>query len=180
MKMNQGPPQTPTQGKWGPNGWAPGHTTRGRRGQPADSAAEAQRPVCRRVAIATAGPASARGPPSLPAGARPAPRRQRPLTRARGRAGFRLARTLRPGGSRARNSAPGETFRPAGQPQGGGRGPLGDKVRRPARSPSPRSWAVKEGDPRVRSGASPRAAPPRDGPENPVSGTEKQTRFTGN
>lgn len=120
------------------------------------------------------------GPARPSRGARPAPQRQGPLTRARGRAGFRLARTLRPGGRRARNSAPGETFRPAGQPQGGGRGPPGDKVLRPARSPSPRSRGVKEGDPQVRSGASPRAAPSRDGPENPVSGTEKQTRITGN
>lgn len=77
--MNQGSTQTPTQGKWGPNGWASGHTTRGLREPPADRAAEAQRPVCRRVAIATAGPASAWGPPAHSAGpahpARPALRR---------------------------------------------------------------------------------------------------------
>lgn len=144
---NQGPPQTPTRGKWGPNGWAPGDTRSGRRGPPADPAAG--RPAAGLPARCHSNGRSALARPLAHSrGGRPAPRRQQPLTWAGGRAGFRLALTLRAGGRRVRNSATVETFRPAGQRQGGGRGPRGDKARSLERSPSPCGRVGEEGAPR--------------------------------
>lgn len=152
--MNQGPPQTlRAKGKWGLNGWAPGHTKRGRREPPADRAEEGPAAgLPKRVTIATARPASAWCPPAHPRGP-PTPRGPPPRRDARGH-------SPGPAGGLASHwrahSAPVVAepgiphlgfFRPAGQPQGGGRGPPGDKVHRPAQPPLPAAWLTRRGTP---------------------------------
>lgn len=170
MELNGTTPNLGPPGKMGSQRLVPGRHWEGRRARPQR---EALRPVCRRVAIATAGPCGA----ATREATHPAPRAGRPQRGAHARrwgGGGGQPRGGGAGGGQARNSAPGETWRPAGRPRRGGRGPRGKTARRLRRSPFARrpGWG--------KAPAGPASSPLRDRPRNPGSGTEKRPPVTRN